>query len=70
MEWEEALLRVWSGAMPPQTATFYRRRAAQARQVAHWVTTQGVKARLLEEAVHCDRLADDADRALEEAADL
>jgi hypothetical protein len=30
--------------------------------MAEGVTTHAMKARLLDEAVHCDRLADDADR--------
>jgi hypothetical protein len=67
MEWEEALLGAWGGEIP-QSATFYRRKAARARQIAEGVTTQAIKARLLAEAVHCDQLADDADRAAGEAA--
>jgi hypothetical protein len=70
MEWEEALLRAWSGEIPPQSAIYYRRRAARARQVAEGVTTRAVKEGLLEEAVHCDQLADDADRGAREAAGL
>ena len=70
MEWEEALLRVWGGEIPPQPATYYRRRAARVRQIAEWVTTQAVKSRLLDEAVHCDQLAADADRGAGEAASL
>ena len=68
MEWEEALLRAWGGETPPQPATYYRRKAARARQVAEGVTTQAIKARLHDEAVHCDQLADHADRGEEEAA--
>jgi hypothetical protein len=48
--------------IPPQPATYYRRKAAQARQAAEGATTRGMKARLLDEAVHCDQLAADADR--------
>ena len=70
MEWEEALLRARGGEIPPQPATYYRRKAARARQVAEGVTTEAVKARLLDEAVHCDRLAADADREAREAAGL
>ena len=61
MGWEEALLDVWSGEIL-QSATYYRRKAARARQIAEGVTTRAVKARLLDEAVRCDRLAADADR--------
>ena len=67
MEWEEALLRSWGGEIPPQAAAYYRRKAARARQIAEGVTTRAVKARLLDEAVHCDRLAADADRREGEA---
>jgi hypothetical protein len=62
MEWEEALLAAWEGEIP-QSATYYRRRAARARQIAEGVTTRAMKARLLDEAVHCDQLAADAERA-------
>jgi hypothetical protein len=62
MEWEEALLEAWSGEKPPRSAAYYRRKAAQARQIAEGVTTWAMKARLLDEAVHCDQLAADADR--------
>jgi hypothetical protein len=68
MEWEEALLRAWGEETPPQPAAHYRRRAVRARQIADWVTSQGAKARLLEEAVHYDQLAADADRGAGEAA--
>jgi len=66
MEWEEALLRAWDEEVP-QPASYYRRKAARARQIAEGVTTRAVKARLLDEAVHCDRLAADADRGAGEA---
>jgi len=66
MEWEEALLEAWGGEIPPQSAGYYRRRAARARQIAEGVTTQAIKARLLGEAVRCDQLADDDDRGAEE----
>jgi len=62
MEWEEALLGAWGGEIPPQSAAYYRRKAAQARQIAEEVTTQAMKARLLDEAFHCDQLAADSDR--------
>jgi len=48
MEWEEALLAAWEGEIP-QSATYYRRRAARARQIAEGVTTRAMKARLLDE---------------------
>ena len=70
MEWEEALLRARGGEIPPQPGTYYRRKAARARQVAEGVTTQAIKALLLDEAVHCDQLAADADRGAGEAAGL
>ena len=60
MEWEEALLRAWGGEMSPQSAAYYRRMAARARQIADWMTTPGAKAQLLDEAVQCDQLAADA----------
>jgi len=69
MEWEEALLRAWGGETSPQSAAHYRRRAARARQLADWMTTPGAKARLLDEAIHCDQLAADADRRAGEPAD-
>jgi hypothetical protein len=47
MEWEDALLKAWGGEIPPQPATYYRRKAARARQVAEGVTTRAMKARLL-----------------------
>jgi len=62
MEWEEALLEAWGGEMPQHSAAHYRRKAAQARQLAEGVTTEAMKERLLEEALHCDHLAADADR--------
>jgi len=70
MEWEEALLRAWGGDIPPQPAIYYRRKAARARQVAEGVTTRAMKARLLDEAIHCDQLAADADRGAKEATGL
>jgi hypothetical protein len=65
MEWEEALLRAW-GEEIPQPAIYYRRKAARVRQIVEGVTTRAVKARLLDEAVHCDQLAADAERGAEE----
>jgi hypothetical protein len=70
VDWEEALLRAWGGEIPPQAAMYYRRRAARARQVAEWATIPGLKARLLDEAVHCDQLAADADCVTGEAGGL
>ena len=70
MEWEEALLRAWGGDIPPRPAIYYRRKAARARQVAEGVTTRAMKARLLDEAIHCDQLAADADRGAREATGL
>ena len=63
MEWEEALVGAWGGEVPPHSPAYYRRQAARARHVAEGVTTRVMKARLLEEAVHCDELAAQADRA-------
>jgi hypothetical protein len=65
MEWEEALLGARGGETPAQSAAYYRRKAARARQIAEGVTTRAMKARLLDEAVHCDQLAADADRGTE-----
>ena len=62
MEWEEALLRAWDES-PPQPTAYFRRKAAHARRVAEEVTTRAVKTRLLDEAIHYDRLAAHADRA-------
>jgi hypothetical protein len=67
MEWEEALVGAWGGEIPPHSAAYYRRKAAQARQIAEGATTPAIKARLLNEAVHCDQLAAGADRGAGEA---
>jgi hypothetical protein len=64
MEWEEALLRAWGGARPPRPASYYRRNADRARQIAEGVTTRSMRARVLDEALHCDQLAADADREM------
>ena len=69
MELDEALLGAWGGEIP-QSAAYYRRKAARARQIAEGVTTRAIKARLLDEAVHCDQLAADADRGAGEATRL
>jgi len=62
MEWEEALLEARGGAIPPHSAAYYRRKAARARQIAEGMTTRdSMKARLLDEAVHCDQFAAGAD---------
>ena len=70
MEWEEALLEAWGGEMPQHSAAHYRRKAARARQLAEGVTTEAMKERLLEEALHCDHLAADADRETGEPVGL
>ena len=68
VEWEEALLMPWGAEIPMHPAAFYRRKNARARQIAEGVTTRAMKAKLLEDAGHCDRLATKADRAAEETA--
>ena len=71
MEWEEALLEAWGGETPPpQSAAYCRRKAARARLIAEGLTTRAMKARLLDEAVHWDQLAADADREAGKAAEL
>ena len=70
MEWEEALLEAWGGETPPHSAAYCRRKAARARLSAEGVTTRAMKARLLDEAVHWDQLAADADRDARKAAEL
>jgi len=62
-EWEEALLTAWGEEVPSHPASYYRRKAARAREIAEGVTTRAMKARLLDEAVNCDQLAAEADRA-------
>jgi hypothetical protein len=47
---------------PPQPAEYHRRKAAQARQQMKELTTQVMKARLLDLAVLHDTLADEAER--------
>jgi len=66
MEWEEALVSARGGEIPPHSEAYYRRQAARARNVAEGVTTSAMKARLLEEAVHYDQLAAQAERAARE----
>jgi hypothetical protein len=51
---------------PPQPAEYHRRKAAQARQQMKELTTPVMKARLLDLALHFDRLAADAERAAQE----
>src|SRR2546423_838414 len=70
MEWEEALLGSWGGAIPVHPAAYYQRKAVRARQVAEEATTRAVKARLLDEAAHCDHLAAAADRLTSEDRDF
>jgi hypothetical protein len=67
MEWEDALLMARGGEIPPHPAAYYRQQAARARRVAEGVTTQAVKARLLDDAGHYDELAGKADRGGTEA---
>jgi hypothetical protein len=65
----QALLVARGGEMPTVPATlYYRRQAARARHLAEGVTTQAVKARLLDDAVNYDELAASADRVAEEIA--
>jgi hypothetical protein len=66
MEWDEALLKVRSGETTLQPASYYRRKAARARQIAEGFTTPGVKAWLLDEATHCNHLAAAANRLTDE----
>ena len=66
MEWEEALLGAWNGETPAQSAAYYRRKAARARQIAEEATTRAMKTRILDEAAHFERLAADADRGMGE----
>jgi hypothetical protein len=54
--------------MPMHSAAFYRRKAARARQLAEGVTTRAMKAKLLDDADHYDRLAARADPRGEGAA--
>jgi hypothetical protein len=69
MGWEEALLMARGGDIPREPATlYYRRQAARARHVAESVTTQAVKARLVDDAVHYDELVANADQVAEELA--
>jgi hypothetical protein len=56
--------------LTPQPADYYRRKAAQTLQAAEGLTTQAIKARLLDQALDYDRLADQAERPAEEAAGL
>jgi len=58
----------WGAEIPMPAGGLFRRKAARARQVAEGVTTRAMRAKLLEDAGHCDRLAAKADRAAEAAA--
>jgi hypothetical protein len=51
-----------SAEPPTQSAEYYRRKAAQARQAALETTTPAMKAWLRDLAVQYDRLAEAADR--------
>jgi hypothetical protein len=53
--------------LSPQPADYYRRKAAQVRQAAEGVTTRAVKARLLDQALEFDRLANEAEQVGAEA---
>ena len=49
---------------PPQSAEYYRHKAAEARRAAEGVTTRAVRERLLGLASDFDRLAETAERAV------
>jgi len=70
MDWEEVLLGACGGEIPLQSGACRRRKAARARQIAEGLTTRAMKARLLDEAVHWDQLAADANREARKAAEL
>jgi hypothetical protein len=55
------LMEQWTD-LPPQPADYYRRQAAQLREAAEAVTTRAIKARLLDNALDCDRRAEEAER--------
>ena len=65
---KEALLIACNEELSSRPAAYFRRKAAHTRQVADEVTTRAVKLRLLDEAIHYDELAAEADRTVEEAA--
>ena len=62
MECEQSLLMARRDEMPYEPASYYRWKAARARQLVDGITTQALKRRLLEEAMHYDELATAADR--------
>ena len=62
MECEQSLLMAPRDEMPYEPASYYRWKAARARQLVDGITTQALKRRLLEEAMHYDELAKAADR--------
>jgi hypothetical protein len=57
----------WGDEMPYEPASYYRRKAAQARQLVEGITTQALKTLLLEKAMHYDELATAADRIAADA---
>jgi hypothetical protein len=70
MECEQSLLMARRDEMPYEPASYYRWKAARARQLVDGITTQALKRRLLEEAMHYDELATAADRIAADAAFL
>jgi hypothetical protein len=61
MDWEDALPVARGGEISSHPATYYRRQAARAREIAKGVTTRAIKSRLLDEALHFDELAEKAE---------
>ena len=61
MDWEDALPVARGGEISSHPATYYRRQAARAREIAKGVTTRAIKSRLLDEALHLDELAGKAE---------
>jgi hypothetical protein len=57
-EGENTLQRTCGSATLAHPATYYRRQAARAREIAKAVTTRAIKSRLLDEALHFDELAE------------
>ena len=70
MECEQSLLVARRDEMPYEPASYYRWKAARARQLVDAITTQALKRRLLEEAMHYDELATAADRIAADAGFL
>lgn len=61
MDWEDALLVARGGEISSRPATDFRRQATRAREIAKGVTTRAIKSRLLDEALHFDKLAEKAE---------